>query len=46
MIHDFLKYLKSISIDYIVSNGYKDLYIEVLKTNDVDILIKKLILKR
>ncbi len=41
MIHDFLKYLKSISIDYIVSNGYKDLYIEVLKTNDVDILIKK-----
>lgn len=41
MIHSFLQYLKSISIDYRVSNGYKDLYTEVLKTNDVDILIKK-----
>ena len=41
MIHSFLQFLKSISVHYRVSNGYKDLYTEVLNTNDVDVLIKK-----
>lgn len=41
MIHKLIKYLKSKTIDYVVTNGYEDLFIENLKDNDIDILFKK-----
>ena len=41
MIHIFLKYLKKNSIDYVITNGYEDLFSEKSTENDVDILFKK-----
>lgn len=41
MIHSFLKYLKKKSIDYVITNGYEDLFSEFSTENDVDILFKK-----
>jgi hypothetical protein len=41
MIHSFLKYLKNKSIDYVITNGYEDLFSEASTENDVDILFKK-----
>ena len=41
MIHKLIKYLKSKTIDYVVTNGYEDLFIENLKDNDIDILFRK-----
>ena len=41
MIHSFLKYLKNKSIDYVITNGYEDLFSEASTENDVDILFRK-----
>ena len=41
MIHNFLKYIENKSIDYVIINGYQDLFVTSLKNNDVDILFKK-----
>ena len=40
MIHTFLKYLKNNNIDYVITNGYMDLYENLSSENDVDILFK------
>lgn len=41
MIHTFLKYLKSKSIDYVITNGYQDFFKDNTSENDVDILFKR-----
>lgn len=41
MIHALIKYLKSKTIDYVVTNGYEDLFTDNFKDNDIDILFKK-----
>ena len=35
MIHIFLKYLKKNSIDYVITNGYEDLFSEKSTETDV-----------
>lgn len=41
MIHTFLKYLTTNKIDYIITNGYQDLFEISSKDNDVDILFRR-----
>lgn len=41
MIFNFLQFLKSKSIPYIIVNGYKDLFDTAERDNDIDILFKK-----
>jgi thymidylate kinase len=42
MIHNFLKYLKNNNLDYVITNGYKDLFENSASENDVDILFKRI----
>ena len=42
MIHTFLKYLKNNNLDYVITNGYRDLFDKNLSSeNDVDILFRR-----
>lgn len=42
MIHDFLKYLKNKNINYVITNGYEELFDNASSENDIDILFKRL----
>jgi thymidylate kinase len=41
MIHTFLKYLETNKIDYVITNGYKELFENSTSEHDVDILFKR-----
>ena len=41
MIHTFLKYLKNNNLDYVITNGYRELFDADSSENDVDILFKR-----
>ena len=41
MIHSFLKYLKNKNINYVITNGYKELFGSLSSENDVDILFRR-----
>lgn len=41
MIHTFLKYLKTNKIDYLITNGYQELFEDFSSENDIDILFKR-----
>lgn len=41
MIDTFFKYLKNNNINYVITNGYKDLFGDLSSENDIDLLLRR-----